>query len=113
MELAACAFDFGEDVRGRGRPDKRRRTGIVSFQVSGDGFDQLGEAAKDSATQPPGGQVTKEALDHVEPRGARRGEVQMKAWMLGKPRLDLGMLVRGIVIQDQMQVAIRRGLLIE
>ena len=86
---------------------------VVACEVSGDGFDQLGQAAKDSSPQTPGGQVTKEALDHVEPRGARRSEVQMKTRMLLQPRFDLGMFVRGVVIQDQMQVAIGWRLLIE
>ena len=37
----------------------------------------------------------------------------MKARGLRQPRFDLGMLVRGVVIQNEMQVAIRRGQVIE
>ena len=73
----------------------------------------FGQTAKDASTQALGGQVTKEALHHVEPRGARRGEVQMETWMFVEPGFDLGTLVGGIVIQDQIQVAIRRRLLME
>ena len=113
MEFAASAFDLGQDVGGSGRPDKRRRARIVACEVSADRFDQFGQAAKDPSTQTLGAQVPKEALHHVEPRGACRREVQMKARMLFQPGLDLGMFVRGVVIQDQVQVAIRRRLLIE
>src|SRR6185295_526499 len=103
MEFAAGALDLGEDVGGGGRPDKRRRSGVVVVEVGRDCFDQLGQAAEDSAPQAPGGQVTKEALHHVEPRGTRRSKVQMKTGMLFQPRFDLWMFVRGVVIEDQMQ----------
>lgn len=113
MELAASGFDFGEDVGGSGRPDKGRRARIVAGEVSGDRLDQPGQAAKDSSTQTLGGQVTKEALHHVEPRGTRGSKVQMKARMPFEPGFDLGMFVRGVVIQDQVQVAICRRLRIK
>jgi hypothetical protein len=91
---------------------KGGRIRIVVCQVGGDGFDQLRQAAKDTPAQTFGGQVTKEALDYVELGGAGGREVQMKARVLREPRFDLEMLVRGVVIQNEMQVAIRRGLLI-
>ena len=78
MEFSASAFDLGENVGGSGRPDKRGRARVIASKVSGDGFDQLGQTAKDSSTQALGGQVTKEALHHVEPRGARGSEVLQK-----------------------------------
>ena len=96
MEFAASALNLGEDVGGGGRPDKGRRTGVIMLKIRADGFDQFGQAAKDSSPQALGGQVTKEALHHVKPRGARGREVQMKTWMLLQPRFDLGMFVRGV-----------------
>ena len=39
-----------------------------------------------------------------EPRGASRGEVQMKARMGGQPLFDCGMLVSAVVVADQMQL---------
>ena len=98
MKLPSRTFDLGEDIGGRGCPDKGGRILIIVSQVGGDGFDQLRQAAKDTLAQTFGGQVSKEALDHVEPGGAGGREVQMKTRALRQPRFDLGMLVRGIVI---------------
>ena len=86
---------------------------VVVGDVVLDGLDQLLQAAKDAAAQSFGGEVAEEAFHHVQPGSAGGGEVQMEARMLGQPRFDLGMLVRGIVIQDQMQFALWRRLLID
>ena len=50
------------------------------------------------------GDLGKEALDHVEPRGRSRREVQVKARMPLEPAFTAGVLVGGIVVDDQMQV---------
>ena len=41
------------------------------------------------------------ALDQVQPRGTRRGNVQMKLWMLRTPGVHIGMAMRSVVVQDQ------------
>lgn len=67
------------------------------------GGDQLGDAAEYAALQPVGRNTAEKALDHVEPgRGGWR-EMDMETRMLLQPLLDLGMLVRRIVVTDQMQ----------
>src|SRR5207249_6564276 len=58
-------------------------------------------------------EVTKESLHHVEPRRAGGSEVQMKARVSLKPALDLGVLVSGIVIADQVKLSIRRNGLVD
>ena len=65
--------------------------------------DQLTNAAKYTSTQAIGGDVAEEALYHVEPRGRRRPEVNMEARMLPQPLHDRGMLVRRVVVADQVQ----------
>jgi len=67
-----------------------------------DGGNEFGDTAKDPAFQSLGAQIAKEALDHVQLRRRGRGEVHMKARVLGEPRLNIGMLVRGVVVADQM-----------
>ena len=47
--------------------------------------------------------VAEEALDHVQPRRRGRREVHVEARVLGQPLLHLGMLVRGVVVADQVQ----------
>ena len=72
--------------------------------VVDDGRDQLLNAAEDSSTQLLLGQFTEKTLDHVEPRGARRSELNRKPWVLGHSGLDFWMLVGRIVIRNQMNV---------
>ncbi len=62
------------------------------------------DAAKHTATQPFGGDVAEETLDHVEPGGRRGRKVHVKARLFGKPGLHLGMLMGGIVVTDEMQL---------
>ena len=97
------ANDFLEDVLGLGGPDKGFRIFVMHSDVLRDGGDGLRDAAKYTAPQPFGGDVTKGALDHLEPGRRRRGEMDMETGMLSKPRADLGMLVRRVVVADQMQ----------
>jgi hypothetical protein len=50
--------------------------------------------------------MPKKIPDHVQPRAARRGEVQGDPLILWfrEPRADLGMLVRAVVAQHDMKV---------
>src|ERR1700757_5465489 len=49
------------------------------------------------------------ALYQVHPGGADRGEVQVNARALGQPAPNPGRLVGGVVVQDQMDVQVRRN----
>ena len=44
----------------------------------------------------------------IEPRTVGRHDVQMPAGTRSEPSLDLRMLMRGVVIDDQVDVEIRR-----
>lgn len=68
-----------------------------------DGIDQFRDAMEDAPAQSFGGEVAKEPLDHVQPRGRGRGEMHMNARVLGQPLLYLRVFVRRIVIEDQVQ----------
>ena len=57
-----------------------------------------------AATDLIAGDQAEEAFDLAEPGGGCRSEVHMEARMFCQPRLDLGMLVGGVVVGDQMQV---------
>ncbi len=65
-------------------------------------YDQLLDATKYSAAQAIFGQVTEEALHHVQLRAADRREVHTKAGMTVEPALAPGMFVSGVVIHDHM-----------
>src|SRR4030081_2068992 len=67
-------------------------------------FDQFFNAFKNTAPNPFAGDFTKPPFDQIKPGRTGRNEVQVKSLMSYNPLLDLRMLVRGIVIDDQMQV---------
>ena len=59
------------------------------------------------------GDETKPTLDLIEPRAVRRGVVDVVAWAFGEPRLDLGVLVGGVVVDDQMHIELSGHVAIE
>ena len=68
-----------------------------------DGAIQFGHAGEDAAADALLGDVAEEALDHVQPRRGGGREVHDEARMPGQPLLHVGMLVRGVVVDDQVQ----------
>ena len=74
----------------------------MPVNVVGDCGDQLGHTLERSSPDPLVGEVSEESFDEVEPGRTRRNEVKMKARVLLDPAPDLGMLVGGVVIQDEM-----------
>ena len=67
-----------------------------------DGKFELRDAGKAVAPDAVFGGVPKEALDHVQPRGARGGEMHDKARMPGEPGLNLRVFVGAVVVHDQV-----------
>src|SRR5579862_6889695 len=68
---------------------------------------------KTPSLQALSGQFGEEAFNRVEPGGRGRGEMEMKPLVPSEPGLNLGMLVRGIVVHDQMEFPRGRGLTID
>src|SRR5680860_258418 len=106
----AAAADLLQDGVGAGGPDEGFGLGVVGLQVALDGGDQVGDGVEHSATQGLVGQVAEPSLDEVEPGTGRGREVQTEARVLGQPALDVGVLVGGVVVQDQMNVQALGGL---
>jgi hypothetical protein len=77
-----------------GRPDEGPGVAVVYSDVLFDGRDRFGDAAKHPAAQPPSSDVAKETLDHVQPRGRGRSEVDVKAGMTREPAANLGVFGR-------------------
>ena len=63
-------------------------------------------AAEDSIADAVVCNVTKPAFDHIQPRTARGCEMQVESRMFLEPLRHVGVLVRGVVVDDQMQVQI-------
>lgn len=71
---------------------------------------QLLHATKDSVANTVAGDVTEPAFDHIQPRTAGRDKMNVETLVAFQPTQNLRMLVRRIVIDDQMQIEFRRRL---
>jgi len=76
----------------------------MTGNVIANGLSQLSDVVKGAATQAFLGQVSKPTLDQVEPRTGGGRKVRVKARMAAQPTPDTGMLVGGVVVDDQVQV---------
>src|SRR6202521_6208072 len=87
---------------------------VIGFgEISVDGSLEVDDAAEHAALETLLGQFGEEALDGIEPGSRCRGEVEGEARLSFEPSPHLGMLVRGIVVDDEMEVPVRRGLAID
>src|SRR5262249_35672995 len=82
-------------------------------QVVPNGGDQLTRAAVDAAPELLVGQLDEPALDQVQPGRARGREVQMIARPLHQPAVNRRRFVRGVIVEDQVNVEIQRDSLID
>lgn len=94
-----CLF---EDVVGFRRPDQGGGIAIVSIDVFEDGLFEFGHAFEDATADALVGDVPEEPFDHGEPRGAGGREVDAESGVAFEPCLDLGMLVRCLVVVDDV-----------
>ena len=83
---------------------------VVVFEVVVNGGFEFGDGGEDTATNALLSDQTEEALDLIEPRGRGGGEVQVKAGVLGQPGLNVGVLVGGVVVEDQVEIKCLRRL---
>lgn len=100
------ADDLLQDVVGLGGPDEGLWMVVVQGDVLLNSCGQFGNAAKDATLKTIGRDAAKEALDHVQPGRRGRCEVHVKTRILLQPCPHLRMLVRGVIIADQMQVLV-------
>src|SRR5258708_17296044 len=96
--------DFFEDrVCGCG-PDERSSIGIVMSDEAVDFANEVDDGDEGAAADGALGDQGEEALDLVEPGSVGRGEVKMPARPPCEPRPDLGVLMGGVVVDDEMDV---------
>ncbi len=102
-------MDFLQNRGSIGPPLVSLRLEIPLGKVSPDGVNQLVGAPKTSGKNHVLAQIAEEPFDQVQPRSAGRREVEMKAGMCGQPSHDLGVLVSGVIVQNQVQIDLGRG----
>ena len=91
-----------EDISGLGRPDEGFGMFVLAIDVTADCQEQFFEIAKYTAPQSVLSEIAEESLHHVEPRCTGRSEVHVEPWMACEPALNFGMLVRRVVVPDQV-----------
>ena len=100
------SLDFGEDGIGRRRPDEGAGLGVPFGGVPFDPLDQLRYVPKRAAPNRLAGDDTEPDLHLVEPRSIRGCVVNVKPGTPGQPSLDLGMLMGGVVVDDEMDIEV-------
>jgi len=75
-------------------------------QEAVDGSLEASDAFEDAAFELPPGQPGEEAFDRIESGGGGRSEVEIETLESPAPSADLGMLVRGVIVDDQMHLAL-------
>ena len=71
-------------------------------QISIDGGLQVSDRAEDAAADALPGHLGEEVLDRIEPGGRGRSEVESPTRMARKPSQNFGMLVGGIVVENDV-----------
>lgn len=93
----------GDDIVGIGFPDEWFRVcSIVLTDEAVDGGLEIDDGMEDTVPEPAPGEFGKEAFDGIEPRARGRREVEGPAGMAVEPGLDLVLLVRGVVVEDDL-----------
>ena len=82
----------------------------MPVEIRFDGGDQLGYARETATADALVGDLAEPSLHHVQPRTRSWDEVQMEAWMPPQPGFHARVFVGCVVVDDEMQVELRRGL---
>jgi hypothetical protein len=105
--------ELGEDGIGGRRPREGARGAVVTGHVVHDALDEGANRLKRAASDRLPSNQPEPDLHLIEPRAVGRREMHVVARPLGQPRADLGMLVGGVVVHDQVDLQPRGNLGVE
>ena len=94
------AIDSGDDAVWFGGPDEGFGIVVGLGDEAVDGDMQVVDGAKDTAFQPPAGELGKEAFNCVQPGCRGRRKVERPARMAFEPGLHFRMFVGRIVVEN-------------
>ncbi len=98
-----------EDLVGGFGPLERRWVLVVSIEIVLYRNTELRHARVGASSQGVFGEQAKEALSEVEPRGVCGCEVKVEPRSLGKPAFDRRCLVRGEIVEHDVDVQLARN----
>lgn len=96
------SFDGGDNFVWVCGPCEAFRLVVVLGEEAIDGSLEVNDGVEDTAFQATFGEFGKEAFDGIEPRAGCRDEVKREARMAVEPCLHLDMLVRGIIVENDV-----------
>ena len=96
------ASNCRDDFVGISGPGEGLRLDIVLVEKSIDGGLEIDDRSEDAALQAPFAELGEEAFNGVEPGGRGWRVVEDEARMALEPGTNLGMLVRGVVVEDDV-----------
>jgi hypothetical protein len=103
----------GDDFFGVGFPDERLGLKVVVGEEAVDGGLEIDDALEDPSFEPPLGEDGEEALDGVQPTGGGGREVEGPPGMAAEPRDDLGVFVRAVIVEDDVDGLVGRDLALD
>src|ERR1700678_3853346 len=109
MTLANLRHDLSRGFR----PHEWLGVSIVIGHVGRDGADEFVDAAESAAPDAFGGNLREKALNSIDPGRRSRREVLMVARMLREPCFDRWMLVRSIVVHDDVDIQLARDVAVD
>ncbi len=101
--------DGFEDLIGGFRPLEWLWFVVVSIEIVLNRIAELRHARMRASSQSVFGEQAKETLSEVEPRGVCGREVKVEPRSLGKPAFDRRCLVRGEIVEHDMNVQLSRN----
>ena len=97
----------------RGGPNKDVWVLVGAGDVSVDGLGQSTEVVETAAANAFLSEMGEPSFDEIQPGTGSGSEVQVKAGVPLQPRLHPRMLVGAVIVDDNVQLQPRRGLLID
>lgn len=82
---------------------------MVTVDVFSEGLDEILHVAEDTAEEPILGQITEEALNHLQPRATGGSAVHMEMRMTTHPARDPRMFVSCVVVHDHLDLFVGRN----
>src|SRR2546427_13309980 len=100
------SHDFGKKRLPLSGPNERFRLGVVRVDVIADGLFEGGDAWERAAADSLGDDLAEEPFHQIQPGAAGGDEVHVESRMTRQPTHHPRMLVRGVIVYDQMQVQV-------
>ncbi len=82
---------------------------VSTIDVARDGVDELSDTVDGEALKLPCREFGEEALNEIEPRSRGRREVEVHAGVLFEPSHNSCMLMRGVVVENDVDVELGRN----